>query len=41
MIRRNNQKIAFISGYKVCKGIKLDGTGIASNNFEPCKRTRE
>ena len=40
MLRRNNQKIAFISGYKVCKGTKLDGTGIASQQFRAMQKDK-
>ena len=40
MVRRNEQKIVFVSGYKVCRGTKLDGTGIASQQYRAMLRNR-
>ena len=38
MLQKDEQKTVFISAYKVCKGTKLDGTGIASQQYRAMVR---
>lgn len=38
MLQYDKQKTVFISGYKVCKGTRLDGTGIASQQYRSMYR---
>ena len=38
MLHKDEQKTMFISAYKVCKGTKLDGTGIASQQYRAMVR---
>ena len=38
MLQKDTQKTVFISAYKVCKGSKLNGTGIASQQYRAMVR---